>query len=151
MSIRNRLIILSIFLVTVPLILSLTFTIFNLSRESARIEEDVNRQIGDPKVIFKDFLDKFSAQLDKNINDYNEKLKASVEEQKATIEKAFEDVYISTLNSEIESVGNITDNFIKERISTIENIVKIAATTKDVVNAASLKEYRCYNEEGFAR
>lgn len=139
MSIRNRLIILSIFLVTVPLILSLTFTIFNLSRESARIEEDVNRQIGDPKVIFKDFLDKFSAQLDKNINDYNEKLKASVEEQKATVEKAFEDVYISTLNSEIESVGNITDNFIKERISTIENIVKIAATTKDVVNAASLK------------
>ncbi|HRD20126.1 MAG TPA: methyl-accepting chemotaxis protein [Fervidobacterium sp.] len=139
MSIKNRLILLSILLVTVPLTLSLIFTVVNLSRESTRIEEEVNNQIGDPKVIFKDFFDTFSAELDKHINDYNEKLKASVEGQKATVEKAFEEVYLSTLEKEIQSVGNITDNFIKDRISTIENIVKIAATTKDVMNASNLK------------
>ncbi|PHJ12223.1 hypothetical protein IM41_08095 [Fervidobacterium sp. SC_NGM5_G05] len=56
MSIRTRLIVLSILLVTIPLTLSLIFIIFNLSGETKRVEEDIKKQIGDPKVIFKDFL-----------------------------------------------------------------------------------------------
>jgi len=97
MSIRTRLLLLAILLVSVPLTISVLFTVINLSRESARIENEVKQQLGDPKVIFKDFFETFSKQLEEHISAYNEKLVSAVEKQKESVQKAFEEVYLGAL------------------------------------------------------
>ncbi len=148
MSIRTRLIFLSILLVTIPLTLSLIFIMFNISGETKRVEEDVKRQIGDPKVIFKDFFDSFSNELTKHIESYNEKLKSSVVKQKESVDKAFESVYLSTLEKETESIKNIVENLVKDRLSFIENIAKVSALSKDVVNAANNKNLDVAEKRG---
>ncbi|MEN3042754.1 MAG: methyl-accepting chemotaxis protein [Fervidobacterium sp.] len=148
MSIKTRLIILSILLVTIPLTLSIIFTVFNIASETTRIEKDVKKQIGDPKVVFKDFFDRFSNELQKHIEGYNEKLKSSVEKQKESVDKAFENVYLSTLEKESESVKNIVENLIKNRLSIIENIAKVGASSKDVVNAAEQKNLSVSERRG---
>lgn len=139
MSIRTRLLLLAILLVSVPLTISVLFTVVNLSRESARIENEVRKQLGDPKVIFKDFFDTFSKQLEEHINAYNEKLVTAVEKQKESVQKAFEAVYLGALEKEANSIKNVVENLIKEKVSTIENLSKVAASSKEVVNAASEK------------
>lgn len=148
MSIRTRLVILSILLVTVPLTLSILFTVFNLSNETSRVEKDIKKQIGDPKVIFKDFFDTFSKELQKHIEEYNEKLKSSVEKQKESVDKAFESVYVATLEKETESIKNIVENLIKDRLSIIENVSKVGASSKDVVNAADQKNLNVAEKRG---
>lgn len=139
MSIRTRLLLLAILLVSVPLIISVLFTVINLARESARIENEVKQQLGDPKVIFKDFFETFSKQLEEHISAYNEKLVSAVEKQKESVEKAFEEVYLGALEKEANSIKNVVENLIKEKVSTIENLSKVAAASKDVVNAAAEK------------
>lgn len=148
MSIRTRLILLSIVLVTVPLAMSLIFTVLNLSKETTRVEEEIKTQIGDPRVIFKDFFDTFSKELQKHIEEYNLKLKSSVEKQKESIDKAFEDVYLRTLEKEAESIKNIIENLIKDRLSSIESIAKVSASSKDVVNAANDKNLGIAEKRG---
>jgi methyl-accepting chemotaxis protein len=128
--------------------LSLIFTFVNISSESKRVESDVKKQIGDPKVIFKDFFDTFSQELQNHIEQYNEKLKTSVEKQKESVNKAFESIYLSTLEKEAESVRNIVENLVKERISVIENIAKVSASSKDVVNAANDKKLGVAEKRG---
>uniref|UniRef100_A0A7C5Y9S4 Methyl-accepting chemotaxis protein n=1 Tax=Fervidobacterium nodosum TaxID=2424 RepID=A0A7C5Y9S4_9BACT len=148
MSIRTRLIILSILLVTIPLTLSIIFTVVNLSNETTRVEKDIKKQIGDPKVIFKDFFDTFSKELQKHIEEYNEKLRTSVEKQKESVDKAFENVYLTTLEKETESIKNIVENLIKDRLSIIENVSKVCASSKDVVNAAEQKNLNIAEKRG---
>ncbi len=139
MSIRTRLLLLAILLVSVPLTISVLFTVINLSRESARIENEVKQQLGDPKVIFKDFFETFSKQLEEHISAYNEKLVSAVEKQKESVQKAFEEVYLGALEKEANSIKNVVENLIKDKVSTIENLSKVAAASKDVVNAAAEK------------
>ncbi len=139
MSIRTRLLILAVLLVAVPLTLSVLFTVVNLSKESARIESEVKKQLGDPKVIFKEFFDTFSKELEQHINSYNEKLVSAVEKQKESVNKAFEDVYLGTLEKEANSIKNVVENLIKDKITTIENLSKVASTSKEVINASAQK------------
>lgn len=148
MSIRTKLILLSILLVTVPLATSLIFTVLNLSRETSNVENDIKKQIGDPKVIFKDFFETFSRELEKHIEEYNEKLKSSVEKQKESIDKAFEEVYLRTLEKETESIKNVIENLVKNKLSIIENVGKVSASSKDVVNAANEKNLEVAEKRG---
>jgi len=140
MSIRTRLVILTVALVTVPVLLSIIFTVFNLSRESDRISREVQKQLGDPKVLFKDFFEKFSSELDKHIRSYNEKLKNAVETQRVSVSKAFETIYVSALKKEATGVKNVVENLVKDRVGILENLSKVAAASKDVVNAADKKD-----------
>jgi len=139
MSIRTRLLILAVLLVAVPLTLSVLFTVVNLSKESARIESEVKKQLGDPKVIFKEFFDAFSKELEQHINSYNEKLVSAVEKQKESVNKAFEDVYLGTLEKEANSIKNVVENLIRDKVTTIENLSKVASTSKEVINASAQK------------
>ena len=139
MSIRTRLLLLAILLVAVPLTLSVLFTVVSLSKESARVEEEVKKQLGDPKVIFKDFFDTFSKELEQHISAYNEKLVSAVEKQKESVNKAFEEVYLGTLEKEANSIKNVVENLIKDKVATMENLSKVAATSKEIINAAAQK------------
>ncbi|MGQ9855475.1 MAG: methyl-accepting chemotaxis protein [Fervidobacterium sp.] len=139
MSIRVRLLLLAILLVAVPLTISILFTVINLSNESTRIQNEVKKQLGDPKVLFKEFFDTFSQELERHINEYNEKLVSAVEKQKESVSAAFENVYLGTLEKEANSIKNVVENLIKDKVATIENLSKVAATSKEVVNAAAEK------------
>jgi len=130
---------LAILLVAVPLTLSVLFTVVSLSKESARVEEEVKKQLGDPKVIFKDFFDTFSKELGQHISAYNEKLVSAVEKQKDSVNKAFEGVYLGTLEKEANSIKNVVENLIKDKVATMENLSKVAATSKEIINAAAQK------------
>ena len=129
----------AILLVAVPLTLSVLFTVVSLSKESARVEEEVKKQLGDPKVIFKDFFDTFSKELGQHISAYNEKLVSAVEKQKDSVNKAFEGVYLGTLEKEANSIKNVVENLIKDKVATMENLSKVAATSKEIINAAAQK------------
>ncbi|KAF2961480.1 hypothetical protein [Fervidobacterium sp. 2310opik-2] len=75
-------------------------------------------------------------------------MKSSVEKQKESVDKAFENVYLSTLEKETESIKNIVENLVKDRLSFIENIVKVSASSKDVVNAANNKNLDVAGKRG---
>uniref|UniRef100_A0A7C5U574 Methyl-accepting chemotaxis protein n=1 Tax=Fervidobacterium nodosum TaxID=2424 RepID=A0A7C5U574_9BACT len=140
MSLKIKLLILATVLVVVPLVLSLIATVYNLSSESRRIEQDVRNQIGDPKVIFKQFFEEFSVQMQDYIDKYNQNLRTSVNKQKEKVVEATEKLYISALEDKLTTVRSILDNVIRTRLRTVEDIVKNAATSPEVKEEAAEKK-----------
>ncbi len=140
MTLRQKLILFVVALVTIPLVTSILFTVGLLSRQEHKIQSEIQKQIGDPKLLFKDFFEKFSAELDTYINAYNEKLVNSIKEQQSSVEQAFDKVYLSALNQESRSISNIVENLIRDKVSLLESIASVNSASKEVINAAEKRD-----------
>ncbi len=140
MSLKQKLLIFVVALVTIPLLTSILFTVGTLSRQEQKIQSEIQKQIGDPKVLFKDFFDKFSSELDTYISAYNEKLVNSIKEQQSSVEEAFDKVYLSALNQEVRSISNIIENLIRDKVSLLESVASVNSASKEVINAAEKRD-----------
>lgn len=140
MSFRTKILLFAIFLVTIPMFLVTYVNISTVSSQLDTLQDEVKNNINKNVVKnYEDYLQKFQSEIIAQSEEYTNDLEKTVKEQEQRIQKKFDEIYLKTLSTQANFTFQTVINLIKQENEQLLTGARIAASLKEVVDAANEK------------
>lgn len=140
MSLRTKLVLFAILLVTIPMLLVVYLNISTTKAQLETLQNNVKSEIENNIVSkYETYIEQFKNEILAQAENYTQELEQSVSEQERKIQESFDKIYKQALSNQVNFTFQTVENLMKEKTEKILTAARIAASLNDVVNAANDK------------